>query len=274
MTLARPGNRAKDEWLVPLSRLILPMPASATPARRFPCEKCPLAAHDGFRSFEADELDFVSRFKVGELVAEAGATIFTEGSHNSHLYTVLGGWGFRFKMLENGRRQILNFVLPGDLIGLQGSLLGEMQHSVEALSGMQLCMFERTRLSELFRKFPSLAFDVTWLAAKEERMLDEHLLSVGQRSAESRAAYLLLFLFSRAETRGMTKGRSLALPLTQQHVADTLGLSLVHTNRVLNRLSRRRIIRWRAHELQISNRPRLEEIAEWEPPPAIRRPYI
>jgi CRP-like cAMP-binding protein len=250
------------------------MPANPTPTRRYPCEKCPLQGLEAFREFTADELEFVSHFKTGELVAEAGTTIFAEGSHNSHLYTVLSGWGFRFKMLENGRRQILNFALAGDMIGLQGSLLGEMQHSVEALSDMLLCVFERTRLPELYRRFPSLAFDVTWLCSKEEQILDEHLLSVGQRSAQARAAYLLLFIFSRAEMRGLTQGKSLTMPLTQQHVADTLGLSLVHTNRVLNRLSRGRIISWQNRRLQIVNRKRLVEIAGWEPQHRTERPYI
>lgn len=250
------------------------MPANATPARRYPCESCPLLELDAFRKFEPEELQFVSGFKTGELVAEAGTTLFAEGSHNTHLYTVLSGWGFRYKTLENGHRQILNFVLSGDLIGLQGSLMHEMQHAVEALSDMLLCVFERTRLYELYEAFPSLAFDVTWLASKEEQILDEHLLNVGQRSAEARAAYLLLFVFSRAKARGLTKGRSLTLPLTQQHVADTLGLSLVHTNRVLNRLTRRGIISWRNRSLQIADYERLVEIAGAEPQRTAERPYI
>lgn len=250
------------------------MAATAKPTRRYPCEKCPLRDVDFFREFEPEELQFISGFKTGELVAEAGTTLFAEGAHNSHLYTVLSGWGFRYKTLENGQRQILNFVLSGDLIGLQGSLLGEMQHSVEALSDMMLCVFERTRLYELYSKHPSLAFDVTWLASKEERILDEHLLSVGQRTAEARAAYLLSFIFSRAKARGMHKGRSLALPLTQQHVADTLGLSLVHTNRVLNRLTRRGIISWKNRTLQINDQERLAEVAGWEPQISDERPYL
>ena len=111
------------------------------------------------------------------------------------------------------------------------------------------------------RVFPSLAFDVTWLAAKEERILDEHLLSIGQRTAEERAAYLLLFIFARAKVRGLTKGTSLNLPLTQQHIADTLGLSLVHTNRVLNRLTRRGIISMAEPDPADRRPKRLAEIA-------------
>ncbi|TIP57352.1 MAG: Crp/Fnr family transcriptional regulator, partial [Mesorhizobium sp.] len=102
--------------------------------------------------------------------------VLVEGSHSAHLYTVLSGWAFRYKLLPDGRRQILNFSMPGDLIGLQGSLMGEMQHSVEALSPMLLCVFEREQLQELYRNHPGLAYDITWIASREERMLDENLL--------------------------------------------------------------------------------------------------
>jgi CRP-like cAMP-binding protein len=242
-------------------------------ARKIPCEKCPLGRIEGFRKFAPEELEFVSEFKTGELTAEAGTTILSEGSHSDHLYTVVSGWGFRHKLLENGRRQILNIILPGDLVGLQGSLSDKMGHSVEALTDMLLCVFERSRLWELYRGYPGLAFDVTWLAAREERILDEHLLSIGQRTAEQRAAYLLLFLFARAELRGMTNGRTLVFPLTQRHFADALGLSLVHTNRVLNRLARRKVIRWENRILRI-DRKELAKAADWDPDPDTLRPYI
>jgi len=241
--------------------------------RRIPCAKCPLANIQGFRKFTGEELEFVQSFKTGELSVEAGTTVLSEGSHSDHLYTVLSGWGFRHKILENGRRQILNFLLPGDLVGLQGSLQHEMGHSVEALSQMFLCVFERSRLWDLYRNFPGLAYDLTWLAAREERILDEHLLSIGQRTAEEGAAYLILFLFSRAERRGMANKSSMEIPLTQRHIADALGLSLVHTNRILNRLSRRKVINWQNHTLRIEHK-KLVEIAGWVPDLDDDRPYI
>src|SRR5687768_6652583 len=124
-----------------------------------------------FREFEPQELRFISTFKMGELVAETGTTLLAEGSHSAHLYTLLSGWAFRYKTLPDGRRQILNYMLPGDLVGLQGSVIGEMQHSVEALSPVVLCVFQRDGLTELFKREPGLSFDVTWMAAREERML-------------------------------------------------------------------------------------------------------
>lgn len=228
----------------------------------------------GFRAFESQELRFVSSFKTGELVAETGTTIMSEGSHTAHLYTLLSGWAFRYKMLPDGRRQILNYMLPGDLLGLQGSVIGEMQHSVEALSPLVLCVFQRNRLDELFRHHPGLGFDITWLAAREERMLDDHLLSLGRRSAMERAAYLIAFLYHRAASVGLMSDRNIYIPITQLHVADTLGLSIVHTNKTLRKLADRKLIRWLDRSCEVLDVAGLMELADWDGPPDRRRPLI
>ncbi len=122
--------------------------------------------------------------------------------------------------------------------------MGEMQHSIEALSPVVLCVFQRDRLGELYRQHPDLAYDLTWIAAREERMLDENLLSIGRRSALERAAYLIAFLYQRAVTLELFRGGWTVIPVTQQHVADTLGLSVVHTNKTLKKLAARGLLRW------------------------------
>ncbi|MBW8636685.1 Crp/Fnr family transcriptional regulator [Hoeflea sp. WL0058] len=239
-----------------------------------PCTRCPLKKFEIFRSFDEKELDFVKRFKTGELISDRGSTVLVEGSHSAHLYTLLSGWGFRYKMLDDGRRQILNYVLPGDMIGLQGTLMGEMQHSIEALTPMIMCVFERERLSELFRSFPSLSYDLTWIAAREESILDEHLLSVGQRNALERSAYLLLFLHKRAKAVRALVSSNTAIPITQQHVADTLGLSVVHTNKTLRKLVSRDLIEWTGGQCKVRDENGLSTIANWAPPSTTDRPYI
>lgn len=242
--------------------------------RKYPCEKCPLASHKVFRDFTAKERDFVSRLKRGELSVDKGATVLAEGTRNPHLYTVLLGWGFRYKLLPDGRRQIVNYVLPGDLVGLQGSLMNEIQHSVEALSPMTLCVFERGELMTLYREHPELAYDVTWLASREECMLDENLLSVGRRSALERLAYLIAFLTNRAGAVGMFNGSPPALPITQQHFADTLGLSLVHTNKTIRKLIDRKLIRWRDGGCEVLDVETLTELSGWDSSDQGPRPFI
>ena len=242
--------------------------------RRVSCEQCPLRTMAQFRAFAPEELKFVSSFKRGELVAESGAAILTEGAHSAQLFTLLSGWAFRFKTLEDGRRQILNYSLPGDLIGLQGSVIGAMDHSVEALSAVVLCVFQRDRLADLFKNHPGLGFDVTWLASREERMLDENLLSLGRRTALERAAYLLGFLYQRAMAVGISAQRSLLIPITQQHVADTLGLSIVHTNKTLRKLADKKLIRWHDRACEVLDAAGLMQEAGWSGIIEGKRPLI
>ena len=101
---------------------------------KVPCDDCPLRRKAVFREFSESELEFVKEFKAGELNVETGTTVLLEGTNSAHLYTVLSGWAFRYKRLPDGRRQILNFALPGDLVGVQGSMFDKMEHSLEALT--------------------------------------------------------------------------------------------------------------------------------------------
>lgn len=250
------------------------MHRNGTSVIQYPCEKCPLRGRPMFRDFTDGELGFIKKFKKGELSVEKGATLLTEGSHNPHFYTVLSGWGFRYKLLPDGRRQIVNYAMPGDLVGLQGSLMGEMQHSVEALSPMLLCVFERSELFTLYREHPSLAYDLTWIASREEVMLDENLLSVGRRSAVERIAYLLAFIISRSVAAGMSRHNVHTIAITQQHVADTLGLSLVHTNKSIRKLVERRLLKWGDGGCQIFNVEGLAKIAGWEENDLGKRPFL
>jgi CRP-like cAMP-binding protein len=205
----------------------------------------------------------------------AGTNVLLQGTNSAHLYTVLSGWAFRHKTLPDGRRQILNFALPGDLVGLQGSLNDEMQHSVEALTDVKLCVFPREKLWQLYSEYPTLAFDVTWLAAREEQLIDEHLLSVGRRTSLERVAYLLLHLYIRAEQAGLAKNGVVQFPFTQQHLADTLGLSLVHTNKTLRRLLSTKCMSWKERRFEIIDRDALFRIASFDlPKQRARRPFI
>ena len=245
-----------------------------TPPNVTKCRNCPLRKRERFRDFTATELSFVQSFKTGELAIAKGATILSEGSPSPHLYTVLSGWGFRYKFLEDGRRQILNYVMPGDIVGLQGSLMEKMQHSVEALGPMTLCVFERTRLMELYRNHSELAYDLTWIAAREEQMLDEHLLSVGRRTALERSAYLLAFLYRRARAVELLAPAKRLLPITQSHVADTLGLSVVHTNKTLRKIARRGLVRWVDRGCEVLDDDALVTIANWSGDFEAERPFI
>lgn len=204
------------------------------------CTDCPLRQLPLFLNHTPEELDLVQSLKRREMTVQAGDTLIHEGQTDAPLFTLRAGWAFRFKTLSDGRRQILTFLLPGDFIGVQQKMGDAAAHGVITLTDAVFCVFQRDSLWQLHRQSPTMGFNITWLTAHEESMVDDTLLSVGRRSAEERIAMLLILLFKRAAALQADAGAGgVAFPLTQQHIADGLGLSLVHTNKTLRKLELR-----------------------------------
>ena len=239
-----------------------------------PCAQCPLRKVPAFRKFSPQELEFIASFKSGELRLEAGSTIFVEETNSPHLYTVLSGWAFKYKSLEDGRRQVLNFAVPGDFIGLQASIFDSIRHSIETLTDVVLCVFPREKLWTLFENYTGLAFDVTWLAAREESILGDYLVSIGQRSATERVAFILLHLFVRARQSGLVRDNKVAFPFTQEHLADAIGFSLVHTNKTLKRLRKTGYFRWSGPIFEMVDEAKMAELAGALSPVEGKRPFL
>ncbi|MBK1663587.1 Crp/Fnr family transcriptional regulator [Rhodospirillum rubrum] len=238
------------------------------------CETCPLRKLSSVRAFSEEEMSFIKGFKVADQELSAGTTLLHEGENSAFVYTVRSGWAIRYKLLEDGRRQVLNFVLPGDLIGLQASLFSEMEHSVETLTPVGVCCFPRDRFLELAQKGAGLAFDVIWLTAREEQAISEHLLSVGQRTALERVAYVLLYLHDRLALLEKVQDGAFEAPFSQQLLADVLGLSLVHTNKTLRKLVDRGFVRWTQGTIHLVNLADLRELACYPRRRPQRRPFL
>jgi CRP-like cAMP-binding protein len=204
---------------------------------RVPCRDCPLRSLSAFTKLPVKKIDFIQSIKSNHLHHDAGSWIIHAGQA-AELFTLFSGWAFRFKTLPDGRRQILNFILPGDLLGLQASMFSDSLYDVVALTAVELCVFPRSKIWLLFERMPELAFDMTWLGAREESQVDDNLTTVGARNAVERVAALIIGLYRRANVLGMVSDQTLLFPLSQQHIADALGLSLVHTNKTINRLRR------------------------------------
>ena len=229
-----------------------------------PCTHCPLRALPVMLGNSAEEVRLISLLRDGQARLHAGATLLHEGQRDGRLATLFSGWAFRYKTLRDGRRQILNFLLPGDFIGLQQKMAGESPHGVEAITEVVLCMFPRDALWRLHEQLPSLGYDITWLAAHEESIVDENLISVGRRTAAERVAMLLIRLYKRAAALQLPEaGRSVPFPITQQHIADALGLSLVHTNKTLRRLQKLGLYRIADGRLTLADPGALERMADW-----------
>ncbi|WP_146589479.1 Crp/Fnr family transcriptional regulator [Puniceibacterium confluentis] len=224
------------------------------------CVNCPIRKSPMFEAMDRDTLDFMQRFKVGEMVVEPGTPLLSEGSNAPQLYTALSGMGLRYKLLEDGRRQVISFVFPGDFLGLQAGVMREMTHSVEATTAMRLCVFDRSELFTMFRQMPERGFDMTWLAATQETFLGEAMTSIGQKSAIERIAWALARVFRRLQAVGQGKGRTVPLPYRQQDLADALGLSLVHTNKTLARMREKQLMSWSEGMLNVPDIEQLEKL--------------
>lgn len=249
--------------------------SSLMPQRRgISCQACPLRLRPAFQPKPDDEIAFLTKLKTDQRHISAGADIIHAGQQEAELFTLFSGWAFRYKTLEDGRRQILNFLLPGDLMGLQAALLAAAEHSIEALTDVEVCVFSRSKIWTIFEQRPQLAYDISWLGAREEGFLDENLTTVGQRSARERIASLVLGLYRRAEHLGLVADQSFAFPLSRQHIADALGLSLVHTIKTWSSLRRAGLFELKGGILKVLN-PRLTEAlakyydSEWRQRPLI-----
>jgi len=247
---------------------------SQKPPNRIACRDCPLRKRMCFSQFTGDEIAFMESFKSGELDMDPGSPLVMEGSASPHLFTVLSGMAKRYKTLADGRRQVIGFVFPGDFVGLQSAVMDEMQHTVEAVTKVRLCVFNRADYWRLFHEQPARGYDVSWLAAREEYFLGDHLLSVGRRGAEERIAFALWALHRRASDVGIAAGDAMDMPFTQQDVADALGLSLVHTNKTLRKLRTKGVVEWASRRLTILDAAALVKVAGVEEPPPRLRPLL
>jgi CRP/FNR family transcriptional regulator len=189
-----------------------------------------------FKSASDSDIAAIGRFKKDHLQVPGGRTLVRRDTRQTAFYTLSQGWAYRFTSIDGGR-QIFHFCLPGDLIAIQAPLLGKISYSVQTLTDASLCVFDCGEIETLFDNFPRLGLAIARLVAAEGTLMEVHLATVGRRSAEARVAYILAELYTRLKHRDMVTENTCVLPLTQEHLADALGLSTVHVSRMLRVLS-------------------------------------
>lgn len=224
------------------------------------CEYCPLRRKSLFAEMTDAQVGDMQRFKVGELVVDPGTPILLQGSNSPQLYTILHGMGLRYRLLPNGERQVVNFVFPGDFLGLQAGVMGEMGHSVEATTKMTLCVFDRTELWSFIKVDPERGFRLAWLAAAEEHFLGSAMTTIGKRTALQAVAWALVRIYQRMVASGAATDQKMKFPFRQQDLADALGLSLVHTNKTIRILKEKQLIAWTEAEVKLHDVSELAKI--------------
>ncbi len=211
------------------------------------------------------EIDCIEVMQKKVKIFDAGCELVRDGDAYDTTYIVEDGWAMRFKTLSDGRRQILNFVLPGDFVGLFSPLFETADHNVAALTDLTVHPVEPTYMVKLFANCPRLGAAVAWSAGRDEALLSEQVVRVGRRSAYERTGHIMMELLHRLRLVGEAGQRSFEIPLTQEILADTLGLSIVHVNRTLRRLRENGLLHISGDRLIIDDLDKLASVAEFSP---------
>lgn len=191
--------------------------------------------------------------------------VISQGDRTGGVKLLLEGFACRYKVLEDGRRQIVAYFVPGDLCDLRVFILKRMDHSIGAVVASKVASISPEDILKMTNTYPNLTRALWWSTLVEEAITREWIVNVGQRNALERMAHLFCELLYRFRAVGLNDGNSCTLPLTQVELAETLGLSSVHVNRTLQELRRQKLITLEAGTLTIQDLPALEEISFFNP---------
>ena len=186
-----------------------------------------------FVALGPEEIQSISDLYKRRRKFRPGTDLVHEGEVDQSAFIMAEGWAIAYKILSDGKRQIVNVMIPGDFLGIRSVLFRASDHNVEPITTIEASEVTKAELFQTFAKSPRLATAVLWAACRDEAMVVEHLVGVGQRTAGERTAHLMLEISARLKLVGLGDRTGYDCPLTQNHLADALGLSAVHINRVL-----------------------------------------
>ena len=191
----------------------------------------------------------------------AGANIAVEGEAPRSAFVVTRGIACRYRLMQDGRRQILTILIPGDFFDLHGFLLKATDHSVATIGPTWIAAFDREAVMDIVLNHPRIGAALWWSEMQEDAMLRERIVALRRRGARGRLAYLLCEIVWRQRAIGMAEDHAIRLPFTQTDLADTLGLTSVHINRVLQGFRRDELITLEHRRLTLRNVEKLQAIS-------------
>lgn len=218
----------------------------------------------GFGPLQEADKAILALIAAGARSVPAGTDLVREGDRADGMFVIVDGFACRYKLRETGARQIIAYLLPGDLCDPEATTLGRMDHAVGTLSACSVARVAPETARDLLRH-PALTEALRHTALAEAAIVREWLVNIGRRSAVERLAHLFCELFVRLRMVGLTSGDGYELPITQLDLADTTGMTSVHVNRSLGELKRQGLIERKGKRLILCDLPRLIEVAEFRP---------
>ena len=212
------------------------------------------------------ELGKIADLETGARVAPAGTDLYRQGDVCTMYFVILNGWIALSTLLDDGSCQILDFALPGSVLGFQSAPNAPMYHSAHCLSMVRVYAFPRRTLDTIIEANPRLAFLLCRQIVADEARAHDHLANIGLRGARERIAHLLLEIYVRLHHRlPAAPGEIIYLPLSQGQIGQALGLTYVHVCRTLQTLCKQNVIRFANHKLEIIDPPSLIAAAGLQP---------
>ncbi len=197
---------------------------------------------NAFMPLSRDELECLDGLQAERMKIKRGRQLTHEGQTGHKVFVLHAGWACNYKDLANGNRQIISFPIAGDCVGLRSVLLRTADHSFAALTDAVVSPVDGTQVLECVTKFPRLGVALLWAASRDEAMVVEHLVNIGRRSAIERTAHFFMELAERLSLVGLATEAEFKCPLSQFVLADALGLTSIHVNRVLRELREKRLL--------------------------------
>jgi CRP-like cAMP-binding protein len=191
-------------------------------------------------------------------------TIIREGDRPERVHLVLDGWAARYKLLPDGGRQITAYLIPGDFCDLHVTILGEMDHSIATLGPATVAFVPRGAMEKLAER-PNIARAFWWATLVDEAVLRAWIVNIGRRDAAEAIGHLICELYLRMRNVGLAADHAFEMPLTQEEIADTLGLTPVHVNRVLQRMRAQGLITLKRGALEILDHQKLAKTSGFNP---------
>jgi len=219
----------------------------------------------GFNTLSGADREALDALCGSVVERRSGAHLIREGEQPASVFLLIDGWAFRYKYTENGGRQILAFLLPGDLCDPQVFILEQMDHSIALLSDARVVEIPKKVIVALTEDHPAIARALWWSALVDEAVLREWLVNMGRRDARARLAHLFCELWMRMCHVGLSDDGAFSLPLTQEQLGDTVGLTSVHVNRVLQGMRTEGLITMQSKTLTILDTERMTMIAGFDP---------
>ncbi len=211
------------------------------------------------------DLDALWRLIEADLTVKKRRDLVVDGYEYRKLCFVEEGYAARYKLLHNGKRQIVNFVMPGDIVGMPGSFLEKAPYSVIAVTDIKLQMCPIDAYVELCYRRPQFGLALSWLAVHEAIICAEHVINTGRRTPAERLAHLLLEIYSRLAMAGRASELRFDLPFSQEIMSDALGLSVPHLNRTMARLRADALIKVNGRCIEFADLEALEMLGQFQP---------